>query len=412
MGVTHMRELLGAVEWSLQHVPIGLEVRSGDGSAGLLGLGLRDNPRRAHLLVNSALAKHVPVHPSVAVDAAGSLARSILTGLDCGQGPDLVIGFAETATGLAWLTARALAERMSRATIDYIHSTRVARGQDIDASGIINFCEPHSHAPHHEVQPHARRHLSGRRHIVLVDDEVTSGATALNLVEQLRKWNPDCRFTLACLVDARPRERVVAPTATRIRGLSVNVRSVARVSVSVAQDCADVAQSLIAHLPVPAFAPECVSLGLVPLVLNIRLNDALPRHGVSVGLGSYLAVADEILRAIGSRIDEVAHVWVLGIEEEIALPVVIAERLASRYAGLDVRVSSTTRSPAVVVDDPAYPLRSVVSYEGVRGERRFAYNLVHDADVVIVIPDGADGVPIELLDQLPGQVFVVRWSGT
>ena len=52
--------------------PVGLEL--GD----LVGLALRRNPRRAHLLVSRVLGKHIPVTPDVAV-AAGRLLGELVT---------------------------------------------------------------------------------------------------------------------------------------------------------------------------------------------------------------------------------------------------------------------------------------------------------------------------------------------
>jgi len=69
---------------------------------------------------------------------------------------------------------------------------------------------------------------------------------------------------------------------------------------------------------------------------------------------------------------------VLGTEELMQLPLRLAQTLAD--AGGDVVFSTTTRSPAVVVDEPDYALRSGVIFaahdDPADGPgRRFAYNL-------------------------------------
>ncbi|MEW5631777.1 phosphoribosyltransferase domain-containing protein, partial [Streptomyces hydrogenans] len=44
---------------------LGVELIGDEELPALLGLALRRNPKRAHLLVSSVLGKHVPQHPSV-----------------------------------------------------------------------------------------------------------------------------------------------------------------------------------------------------------------------------------------------------------------------------------------------------------------------------------------------------------
>ncbi|MDQ6739772.1 MAG: phosphoribosyltransferase domain-containing protein, partial [Actinomycetota bacterium] len=55
---------------------LGVRIESAGGSLmevkDLVGLALRRNPKRAHLLVSRVLAKHVPTVPSLAI-AAGML---------------------------------------------------------------------------------------------------------------------------------------------------------------------------------------------------------------------------------------------------------------------------------------------------------------------------------------------------
>ena len=69
----------------------------------LVGLALRDNPRRAQLVVSRVLGKHLPVPPAVALEAAGRLA-----GLVGNVADPVVLGYCETATGLGHAVAQAL----------------------------------------------------------------------------------------------------------------------------------------------------------------------------------------------------------------------------------------------------------------------------------------------------------------
>ena len=85
----------------------------------LVGMAVRRNPRRAHLLVSMVLGKHVPADPRLVHGTGlllGAKVRDLLGPAGLPEGT-VVIGFAETATGLGHCVAAALGARS-------LHSTR------------------------------------------------------------------------------------------------------------------------------------------------------------------------------------------------------------------------------------------------------------------------------------------------
>jgi hypothetical protein len=83
-------------------------------------LGLRRNPRRAQLLVSRLLGKHVPAPVEEVLGAAhllGGLVRDA-----CRGGTPIVVGFAETATGLGHAVASVSGADGGGAP--YVHTTR------------------------------------------------------------------------------------------------------------------------------------------------------------------------------------------------------------------------------------------------------------------------------------------------
>ncbi|WP_254406655.1 phosphoribosyltransferase domain-containing protein, partial [Streptomyces sp. AC627_RSS907] len=111
----------------------------------LLGLALRRNPRRAHLLVSNVLGKHVPQRPAVVYGAGvrlGERVRALLGDADAARA--VVLGYAETATGLGHSVADGLA------LAPYLHSTR----RPVDGVRPVGgFEEEHSHATSHLLLP-------------------------------------------------------------------------------------------------------------------------------------------------------------------------------------------------------------------------------------------------------------------
>ena len=206
----------------------------------LVGLALRRNPRRAHLLVSTVLGKHVPTDPRV-VQAAGTLlgllvadgiagvstvadaarragvtealtaaladgpgaAEHLLLVVDglheavtpppAADGRTVVVGYAETATALGHCVGAALGAPS-------LHSTRRPVAGVSPAAG---FAEEHSHATEHLLLPSDPRFLADASTLVLVDDEISTGTTVLNTVRALHADSPRGRYVVAALIDLR-----------------------------------------------------------------------------------------------------------------------------------------------------------------------------------------------------------------
>jgi hypothetical protein len=121
------------------------------------------------------------------------------------------------------------------------------------------------------------------------------------------------------------------------------------------------------------------------------------------------------------------RVLVLGTEELMYLPLRLAAAVADRLAstGVEVRVSSTTRSPVVPLDEPGYAVRTAVTFashdDPADGPRpRYAYNVAPPAgaapfDAVLLVvddrsrswPDGDGCLLDRLAEVVAGPVHVL-----
>jgi hypothetical protein len=385
------------IDWVAAHLGAVVYSNGGHPLEELVGLALRHNPKRAHLLVSHVLGKHIPTEPGVVHGAGRELGVRVAAALADSPIPaGLVIGYAETATALGHCVAEYLGA-------DYLHSTRRAVSGLTPVSG---FREEHSHAAEHLLLPEWPDWLTRPGPFVLVDDEFSTGATALNTITELQRLHPRDRYVLACLVDLRSAEarRHIDAVAAQL-GTRIDVVHLGSGSVELPDGFAERAAAIAADHETTA--PSDHALGQLhrrqgPWPLALRDGG---RHGITAADTTALretaaALADTLVPdLLGGR------VLVLGSEELMYLPLQVA--LALRWHA-DVHFSATTRSPVVVINELGYPIRhglvfpahdraSVRSTQPPEAPERFAYNIRPDryTDIVLIIDDIADTVDLD-----------------
>ena len=337
------------ISWATAELGLGLE--HVDSSCGytvpeLVRPGLRRNPRRAHLLVSTVLGKHIPTEPAVVRGAGHRLGELVADLLGDASSDAVVLGFAETATGLGHCVADALAAAC------YLHSTRRrVPGADV----LTGFEEGHSHATFHLLQPTSGALFTNSAPLVLVDDEISTGATALDAIRALHRDHPRDRYVLASLVDMRsePDRHRTAEVAAEL-GATIEHVSLAEGRSVVPDDLV----ARVATLPEPPSNPVGDRRGEVRFV-HAPWPSHVPdggRHGM---LRSDAAAFDAALSSVADMVAEVRDsdrpAVVVGHEELMYLPLRLADALAER--GTPTRFQTTTRSPAYVMDVDGYPLR-------------------------------------------------------
>lgn len=332
--------------------------------SGLVQPGLRRNPRRAHLLVSTVLGKHIAVSPAIVRDAADRLGDTVAA---LGAGEADVLGMAETATGLG----HCVADRLDAAV--YLHSTRrQAPSRQIYAE----FQEGHSHATDHLLQPAGPAVFTQQRPLVIVDDEISTGTTALATIEALHRRHARSRYIIASLVDVRTAaDKALAEHTARALGTSIDFVSLASGAVSIP----DALTEQVCALPAPTLNPiDPDSQGgcrTVELTWPPDVPDG-GRHGfLRTDAPAFSSAVAGAAAQLAAMLDPGRPLLVVGHEELMYLPLRIAELLAER--GFTARFQSTTRSPAYVVDGPGYPLRTGFEFApGESGETglRYLYN--------------------------------------
>ncbi|CAL9585608.1 hypothetical protein SUDANB145_05118 [Streptomyces sp. enrichment culture] len=382
--------------WVAERLGVGLT--GDDDLTGLLGLALRRNPKRAHLLVSNVLGKHVPQSPSVVYGHGFTLGRRVRDLLGAEEAAAaVVLGYAETATGLG----HSVADGLGPAT--YLHSTRRPVDGVAQAGG---FEESHSHATSHLLLPADPALLAGDGPLVLVDDEFSTGNTVLNTVRALHERYPRRRYVVVALVDMRsPADAGRLEGFAREIGARVDLVTAASGTVLLPDDVLEKGQRLVArHEAAAAVEPEPPRAGTGPVSrVDLRWPRGLPdggRHGFTA---AHRARLESALPAMAARLAEALpagtrRVLVLGCEELMYAPLRLAREL-EQVVPAEVRYSTTTRSPVLAVDDPGYAIRTRLVFPAHDdpadgpGER-YAYNVAGAGfDAVVAVVDSPADTP-------------------
>lgn len=354
------------------------------------------NKKRSFLFISKLLGKHLPVKPQI-VRATGFFLASLKYGFDNHAFVDfiknpemgientcyhinndkfhmedetdrLVIGFCETATGLGMAVASAING------CTYISSTREPICK---CKVLLSFEEGHSHATSHDILSHSVDFHDFKR-ITLVDDEITTGKTLLNLIEKIESISHMEEYDIMTILDWRDSGRRKAfEDFEKEHDVKINVYSAIEGEIDDVPFTTytngvihDVTTNYIydSSYSIGAFERVCVNT-IYGQKKYITLSG---RFGVE-----YDEIADDIENTASHAVDfisqilpvDASKILVLGHGENIYIPSRIAAYLESDY---HYQVDFRTTSLSPVYCD-GYVIKDVVSYIS-KGQKYYFYN--------------------------------------
>lgn len=409
-----------------------------------IGLALRHNPRRAHLLVSELLGKHIPASPSLILRSGETLALLayralggntepypwllkgikdyVLEGQDSSLNlmnsllPEITIdavcvGYAETATSLGYIVANAL-------NVPYIHSTRYGEGR----TAYGKFEEAHSHATSHQLVPDDKDFLNNDLPLILVDDEISTGKTIIATIEELHNLSPRKHYVACALIDCRTDKDIANMEALADKyDIKIDVVSLAKGEVTLPDTILEDAKNILEELPQKeSYNQELFKNYRSGLRPHERPYAHMTWDTVDISTfkhARYGVTSFDEINGIIENIDRNLPLFqgktlVLGIEEFMYLPLRLAAYLEEKYKdsdNIEIYSSSSTRSPVVVHDDPSYAVRSKLSYLTDTKEERFIYNIEgFDTIIVILEPGQTAKGNIDLIHNLSQITYKLR----
>ena len=366
----------------------------------LLGFAQRINPKRAFLFVSKVLGRHIPVAPSTMRHAFTDLANLVPDDL---PEPILVIGMAETAVGLSAGVHQALQTRYPNALL--LNSTRHSQhNKDNTETLLTTFSEDHSHASQHLIYQSAdtvtQAQLLASKTLIMVDDEASTGNTCVNVVTALRNAGLDQlqQVHLTTLVDwslnqNQSHANADDTIATRLSNIEFHRHHL----LSGAWQWTD------------ATNPESITMPSVDTTEagSYALGDTgnwgrLPTLDSTDGFENYLLKFQAAFNVFNQQAQSEKasfekeqlpqRILVLGSNEFVWLPFLLAEWLETQAQNSTVKFSALTRSP-IALGGAITTMLSFSDNYGL-GMTNFAYN-VEPSNwdlIVLCVETSADSV--------------------
>jgi Phosphoribosyl transferase/TRSP domain C terminus to PRTase_2 len=364
----------------------------------LFTMAARINKKRSFLFISKVLGKHLPIEPNKGLLIAALLgARYLETvkGINCLEkdrllslffldGPfhsspfiaerhnPVIIGFAETATALG----HAFFDCFEAA--EFFHTTR----EEISGEKpVIMFEEEHSHATSHRCYVSLEM-IDHQREIILVDDEITTGNTALNIIKSIHEKFPRPSYTVISILDWRSEE--YQQNFLRLEqelGIKINVVSLLSGHVEIRQLKELENRTNKAGAARRGGSIEVVHLGSYFTASSFSSRDQLDGHPYLYETGRFGLKASENF-LVHEKISKAAdflrqkrkgnRTLCLGTGEFMYLPMKLAAEM-----GRGVYYQSTTRSPIYIENEEGYGAKFGVNFPNPENEiiSHFVYNI-------------------------------------
>lgn len=361
----------------------------------LISLGNRvNNSKRNFLFISKVLGKHIEVKPNVCKEA-GEMLASLLYKSKNSKIDNLkicVLGFAETATGLGMAVASAIKDSY------YLTTTR----EDIaEMESILKFEEEHSHATTHKCFPIEKDYLVNADKIILVDDEITTGKSMINIIKELKRVTNAKDFSILSILDWRSDEhkRQFDKLAS---DENINVEVLATITGDITVNDTRVFidnNDNVLDEKINVIKSNKLERKVFKTITKPDGEDYLlhtGRFGVHhKEIESLEDKCKETADFIHSKIGYPKKILVLGHGENIYIP----SRVASYLEG-DVYYKSTTRSPIYCSNKEKYPIKQKdVFYH--KGVKYYFYNrdeIENKYDKVVLLTE--DDLDIKLTNNM------------
>lgn len=365
-----------------------------------------NNPKRDFLFVNNLLGKHVSVSGKEALMMHRMLGDEVYKTFSLKGWNDkkiLLVGFAETATALAqnlMFYSLRFKEKFPLNIVGYTQTTRENIVSDKFKN--IAFEEEHSHATTQKLYFDQNLDYDV---VLFVEDEITTGNTILNFIEQFEKQQPGKQYAVASILNWQNNA-----DESKFAEKGVEAAFLVRGKIKENTPQIPIAEETARGTTINLYNEKAQYNIQLPLTNNPRLPMSI------VDFERYVSHSDDedkqFSKIIGLKFAN-KKTLVIGTEENMFLPIYFATII-------DADMKATTRSPIEPSAEEGYPIFSRVilnsAYEG--GRVTYLYNmdsgdLEHYEQFVVFVEDSSPLFEEEMENLLSpyGEVMFVKQKG-
>lgn len=349
-------------EINIKNNPLNLDIND------YLEVALRNNPKRRFLFVSKTLGKHMPVAPEKVDELGKTLAYAYKEkNKNYINERHMVIGFAETATCLA----HSFFNYVESAEF-FIHTTR----EEVKGAEKLEFLEEHSHATEQNLYIDNLNDVNNLDSIILVDDEITTAKTCINMIKQMQKVYKVKKYVIASILNWIDEERYneiqinAEEMGCEIRFVylfngSFNFKMDENISLE------DKIETIESHIGNGEIEINNIKLDFSKYIGHKKYLTYTGRFGVNREEQCELL---NIIKHEGSKLKpkySEDEILALGIEEFMYIPMMLSKIINGK-----VYYHSITRSPIIPRNVEGYPIRKKYKLESFYNENtNFIYNL-------------------------------------
>ena len=365
----------------------------------LVRLAKRDNNNiRPYLYVNPIQGKHIPTDPEDTMMMCRTLANMVKAAYPSDR--LFVIGFAETATGIAAGVCHYLDN-----VVYYQNTTR----EQADNEEYLYFTESHSHATDQMLRTNSIDHcFENVDRIIFIDDEVTTGNTICKLVDRLEDkcGISKIKYSIASILNSMTNFRVNQLEDKGIECLFISDLPFEYKKNSIMDISYEKDRDTLCK------ADEMENVDCVEFDTKANVRSTIFFYEYESEINRFVSKIEKII-----GYEHYGRLLVLGTEECMYPAIRLGEILKKDGVAEAVKVHATTRSPIIASCEDGYPLNHRYQIRSVYDKERdtYVYNL-KKYDKVIVVTD--TGIVVEGMNDLlvalrsvgNKNILVSRWS--
>ena len=364
----------------------------------LVRLAKRDNNNiRPYLYVNPIQGKHVPTDPEDTMMMCRTLANMVKAAYPSDR--LFVIGFAETATGIAAGVCHYLD--------NVVYYQNTTREQD-DNKEYLYFTESHSHATDQMLRTNSiDRCFKNVDRIIFIDDEVTTGNTICKLADMLEdKYGiSKIKYSIVSILNSMTNLRVNQLEDKGIECLFISdlpfeYKKDSIMNISYEKDRDTLCK-----------ADELENVDCIEYDTKANARSMISFDDYEREMNRFVSKIEELI-----GYERYGELLVLGTEECMYPAIRLGEALKKDGAAEKVKVHATTRSPIIASCVEGYPLNHRYQIRSIYDKERetYVYNL-RKYDKVIVVTDtdivaeGMNDLLVALRSVGNQNILVSRW---